>query len=70
MSWCNTSTMKSWKQKEHRAERKLVKDLLSIGKWEYIPHPKEYGNEWCSPRDGKMYYGSCDREDIKVWNRK
>lgn len=53
----NNSTQKKFKQKEHKRERKLVnqKDLLI----EECPNPKEFGNEWASPRDGKAWFGNC-----------
>lgn len=48
------SAQKKFRSQEHRAERKKVKQLLHTAQ-ELLPHPKEYGNEWSSPRDGKMY---------------
>lgn len=45
---------KKFKQLEHRRERRAVKqcDFLS----EVFPHPKQFGNEWDSPRDGKYRF--------------
>lgn len=54
---------KPFKQQEHRRERATVKTMLRMGyeDWQ-LPHPKKYGNEWASPRDGKTYIGDCNRE--------
>lgn len=46
---------KQFRKQEHRRHRKKVNDLLSIGEYELLPHPREYGNEWASPRDGKQW---------------
>ncbi len=43
---------KSFKLDEHRAERCKVRVAVRVG--DELPHPKEYGNEWKSPRDGKQ----------------
>lgn len=43
--------------------------MLHMGyeEWE-LPHPKRYGNEWASPRDGKQYVGDSIRESyIESW---
>ena len=49
---------KQFKQQEHRRERRTVRMQLQAGRedWE-LPHTKKYGNEWDSPRDGKMWFG-------------
>lgn len=57
---------KHFKQSEHRAERKKVNQLLKKGK-ELLPHPKEYGNEWASPRDGKQWWNKPLGTRIKEW---
>jgi len=53
---------KPFKQQEHRRERCTVKTMLHMGyeDWQ-LPHPKKYGNEWASPRDGKTYFGDMLR---------
>lgn len=53
-----SSVQKQFKQSEHRAERRIVKICLTVEAYEQIPHPKEYGNEWSSPRDSKQYMTS------------
>lgn len=60
-SWCSTAGQKKFKQQEHRAERKHVKQKLQQQQPDKINHPKEYGNEWSSPRDGKWWCG------LKKW---
>lgn len=47
---------KPFKKQEHRRERRAVNCMLHTGK-EVMPHPKKYGNEWSSPRDGKSWFG-------------
>lgn len=51
---CSTKGQKKYKKAEHKSERRTIKTKLSSNK-ELLPHPKEYGNEWTSPRDGKCY---------------
>lgn len=54
-----STSNKEFKRYEHSRERVAVRQwLLKDCEWAYPPHPKEYGNEWASPRDGKMYYGN------------
>ncbi len=70
-----SSVQKKFKQQEHKRERKLVKQSL-----ENPPHPKQFGNEWDSPRDGKLWFGNCKYkqagldinwpEEYKKWMRK
>lgn len=57
---------KSFRSKENRAKRKKVKQCLSNEQYDSLPHEKEYGNEWSSPRDGKQY---LDDKNSK-WMRK
>ncbi len=47
---------KKFRSQENRAKRRAVSRLLHTGR-EIMPHEKEYGNEWDSPRDGKHWYG-------------
>lgn len=56
----------SFKKKESRAKRKEVRTLMALGKYDVLPHEKEYGNEWASPRDGKVYWIGSDAK----WMRK
>lgn len=72
-AWCNTRLMKQFKKQEHSRERHEVKQTLR----QYLddtvlPHPKKYGNEWASPRDGKwfMYGPWVDKEWCKELMRK
>jgi len=46
---------KRFRSQENRAKRRTVKLRLIAEK--EMPHEKEYGNEWASPRDGKTYFG-------------
>lgn len=78
---CSSSGQKKFRTQEHQAERSKVKTCLqklalndSIVQ-DMIPHPKEYGNEWASPRDGKMWHGHLKydpkwKEEFKKWMRK
>lgn len=55
--WACSASNKVFKKNEHRRERRLVNVLLHIGE-ETMPHHKKFGNEWDSPRDGKMWFGN------------
>jgi len=48
----------AWSKGEHRRERSAVKKALHCGLYDSLPHRKQFGNEWDSPRDGKTYFGS------------
>ncbi len=61
---CNSKTQKHYQSTEHRAKRREVKIRLLLE--QQMPHEKEYGNEWSSPRDGKQYWVKHD----KKWMRK
>jgi len=54
-----------FRSKENRAKRKQVKIKLLMKDYENLPHEKEYGNEWSSPRDGKQWMGKNSK-----WLRK
>lgn len=64
---CNSKVQHEFKKKEHRSERRRVKVCLQMN-FE-CPHPKEYGNEWSSPRDGKHLL-SDPNDDNRKWMRK
>lgn len=76
LSFCGTKAQKKFKVSEHQAERTNVKIKLAVAQYDSLPHPKEYGNEWASPRDGKVYHKKSDyqdgdwAEDYKKWMRK
>lgn len=57
MGFASSTNQKQFKQAEHSRERSAVRNLLKTGQYEVLPHPKKYGNEWDSPRDGKQYFG-------------
>ena len=44
---------KEFKRQEHQRERSRVRDALKTDK-EVLPHPKEFGDPWDSPKDGKI----------------
>lgn len=54
-SYASSGGQKLYRSLENRAKRRRVK-LNLIGGRE-MPHEKEYGNEWSSPRDGKKWFG-------------
>lgn len=58
---------KPYRSYENRAKRRRVQQLLIMHQFEKLPHEAEYGNEWCSPRDGKMYFGELAKESYKCW---
>ena len=49
---------KLFKKQEHSRERSAIKQKLKQGEYENLPSPKQFGNEWDSPRDGKTYFGN------------
>lgn len=71
MGICGGGMQKRFKQYEHRAERSTIKIKLKMEDYDNLPHPKTYGNEWASPRDGKMWFGNLfDHDDYVKWMRK
>ena len=56
---------KQFKIHEHRKERRAVKQALHNE--QQLPHPKQYGNEWSSPRDGKMWIGDMMQPWLPSW---
>ena len=73
------SCQKYFKKQEHSRERTLVHQQLNKLDCD-LPSPKQFGNEWDSPRDGKMWFGNCKYkqaslfinwpEEYKKWMRK
>lgn len=65
---CSTGAQKRFKRYEHHAERTNVKIALKTCK-DYdrllLPSPKEYGNEWASPRDGKHFWKNPGEKDMR-----
>jgi hypothetical protein len=48
-------TDKPFKQQEHQRERSRVRDALKTEK-ELLPDPKQFGNPWAAPKDGKQIW--------------
>jgi len=65
--WGCSRSNKKFKQQEHRRERRAVEVSLLVGE-EEMPHPKRYGNEWASPRDGKMWFGDYKHGRPIYWS--
>ena len=66
--WCaSRCSNKGFKQQEHRRERRTVKQILTYDYENDLPHPKAYGNEWDSPRDGKGWFGDMLTESLPGW---
>jgi hypothetical protein len=63
---CSTSN-KEFKQQEHRRERRIVHQKLLMEHYEDLPHIKQFGNEWASPRDGKMWFGDLKDRVQAQW---
>jgi hypothetical protein len=57
-----SETEKEFKQQEHSRERAAVRDALKTDK-ELLPHPKEYGNPWKGPKDGKRFWTDDEYEE-------
>lgn len=60
-----STAQKKFKQQEHRKERRAVKQSNDF---ELLPSPKQFGNEWASPRDGKQWLKNSPER--KKWMRK
>ncbi len=51
------SSDKPFKSKAHRSERRSVRiHLLEGSEVEELPHPKQFGNPWDGPKDGKIFH--------------
>lgn len=55
---------KKFKQQEHQRERAAVRTALAADK-EVLPHPKEYGDPWDGPKDGKRLMPDDERAKRK-----
>lgn len=63
---------KKFRSFENRAKRRRVAEIchkiLQGMAAEIFPHEKEYGNEWCSPRDGKPHWvGDMKNDPDPYW---
>lgn len=65
VSLCSAKGQKLFRSKENRKHRKQAKEKIRKDECDKIPHVKEFGNEWKSPRDGKIWLGFFD----KMWRR-
>jgi len=68
-----STPQKKFKKQEHQRERTAVRCLINSEEYENIPSQKKFGNEWDSPRDGKMWFGKWKErwpEDYPKWMRK
>lgn len=63
---CSSVGQALFRKSENRAKRRKVKTSLIKGDYETLPHEKEYGNEWASPRDGKQWWS----DPKSKWMRK
>lgn len=54
---------KRFKRREHKRERTVVRDSLSVGA--DVPHPKLFGNPWASEKDGKRYWRKAEAKDMR-----
>lgn len=59
-------TEKEFKQQEHQRERARVRTALANldEDGDVLPHPKEFGDPWNGPKDGKQIW-SDDQERAK-----
>lgn len=67
ISWAcyHRSAQKKYRSQQNRAKRRYVKVKLETQDFDLLPHEKEYGNEWNSPRDGKNWYDKCDPKQMR-----
>lgn len=59
-----SETEKKFKQQEHQRERAGVRTALR-GEPEVLPDPKEFGNPWSGPKDGRRYWKGADRSYMR-----
>lgn len=57
-------TEKDFKQQEHQRERARVRTALANfdDEEKVLPHPKQFGDPWDGPKDGKMDYSGTGHE--------
>jgi hypothetical protein len=62
VSWTSSSSDKEFKRQQHRARRVRERIIIALLFTDTdpcdMPHDKEYGDPWCSPKDGKQYIDS------------
>lgn len=58
----SSSGQKAFRSQENRAKRSKVRQQLKTEQYDSLPDEKEYGNEWVSPRDGKVYWKPTKQE--------
>jgi hypothetical protein len=55
---CGYKSCKAWRSGENRRYRAYVNNLMRHEQYDSIQgYCGKFGNEWDSPRDGKMYFG-------------
>jgi hypothetical protein len=54
---------KQYKATEHRRERRAVR--IALREDRKLPEPKEFGNPWNGPRDGKWYWPHATDRDMR-----
>lgn len=59
-----SETEKEFKQQEHQRERANIRTALANidDEGEVLPHPKQFGNPWAGPKDGRRYHGGTPYE--------
>jgi len=60
-----------WKKKSNRKHRRIARMYLTLEDYLSILalHPKLFGNEWDSPRDGNHNLLGCVDEGKRHWRR-
>lgn len=68
-AWCESrpGTNKWWQRTSHKRNRAHLRMSLITEQWERMPVNKQYGDEWSSPRDGKMWFGNLMNNKIYNW---
>lgn len=64
MASLRNGEQKKFRTQENKRRRRRDKVLLKKGE-EIVSHPKQYGNEWASPRDGKCYDRTMTKKDLR-----
>ncbi len=55
---------KDFKQQEHQRERAAVRTALQSDA-DLLPDPKEFGNPWAGPKDGKNYWKDAKPSNMR-----
>lgn len=62
-SWAGCHSALAWRTQENRKYRAYSKNEMRHDRWEIQDYCGKFGNEWDSPRDGKMWWNDGKGQD-------